>query len=75
MAMYYQCRFEQETPDGKQVLVAWIEKRGAKVGSLVELKGEDGLWLVTSTGGEGHSDEWLREKQQSDRRSLLSIVH
>lgn len=75
MGLLYQCHFEQETPEGKQVLVAWVEKRGAKVGSLVELKGEDGLWLVTSTGGDGHDEKWLHEKQQFNRRSLLSIVH
>jgi len=72
---YFQCRFEQEQPDGKKILVAWVEKRGSKVGSLVELKGEDGLWLVISNGGSGQSDEWLRTKQGVDRRSLKSIVH
>ena len=43
-----QCRLEQESPDGLITIVAYIEEHGAKVGNRVELKGEDGLWLVKS---------------------------
>jgi len=75
VTLYHQCRMEQETPEGKVVLVAWIEKRGAKVGSLVELKEEDGLWLVTTADAEGVEAGELRDKQAADRRSLQSIVH
>lgn len=68
-----QCRLEQESPDGLITLVAFIEERGAKVGNRVELKGEDGFWLVKSVS-EPVLSEYVKEKQRKDRGSLLSIV-
>jgi hypothetical protein len=70
---YYQCRFEQPTPDGIIRTVAWIESRGAKVGAKVELKGEDGLWTVTTVSNIGiDRDEYLKRVAKS-RTKFASI--
>lgn len=71
---YYQCRLEQETPDGIVVEVAHIEEKGAKVNALVELIGIDGLWRVKTVSNNPVDSKKLREKQSIDRKSLLSIV-
>jgi hypothetical protein len=65
---YYQCRMEQEQPDGKAIIVAWIEEKGAKVGNRVELKGEDGLWTVIHKTNHPLEGDKLIEKQAMDRR-------
>ena len=71
---YYQCRLlqESETPKGTAVLVAWIEEKGAKQGARVELKGEDGLWLVQHVGT-CMDEKQLKAKELANRRSLTSI--
>ena len=71
---YVQCRFEQDTHEGRRETVGWIEQRGAKIGARVELKGEDGLWTVVTAGGVAISASKLRAKQASDRASLPSAV-
>lgn len=68
MSLMYQCRFEQETPDGLVTEVAWVEEKGSRVGSLVELKGKDGLWRVTHNSGHPIDSSKLAEKQAADRR-------
>jgi hypothetical protein len=68
MALMYQCRFEQETPDGIITEVAWVEEKGSRVGSLVELKGKDGLWRVVFNSGSPMDSSKLAEKQAADRR-------
>jgi hypothetical protein len=64
---------ESENPSEKFELVAWIEERGAKVGNMVELKGESGLWYVDVVGA-SVEDKELKKKQTMDRRSLVSIT-
>jgi hypothetical protein len=66
---YYQCWLQQET----EILLAWIPERGAKKGARVELKGEEGLWEVTTVYEPGFDDKWLVEKRKKDRNSLPSI--
>lgn len=68
MPLMYQCRFEQQTKDGVAVEVAWVEERGSRVGSLVELKGKDGLWRVVYNSGHPMDSSKLAEKQSMDRR-------
>lgn len=63
---YYQCRFEKATKEGTVCTVAWIDERGAKVGALVELKGEEGLWLVTKVS-EPISEAEYRKIQTKSR--------
>lgn len=73
--MYHQCRMEQHRDDGtKFVTVGWIEARGAKVGARIELKGEDGLWTVISSGGAGVEVEVLRAKQAQSHKGWASLV-
>ncbi len=46
--MYRQCKFKK----GDTYQTAWIEERGAKVGSLVELKSDNHeKWEVVFVGG------------------------
>ncbi len=71
--MYMQCRMEQQREHGIAELVGWIEERGAKVGARIELKGEEGLWVVVTAGGPAVEIQKLREKQAADRASLPSI--
>lgn len=66
----YQCRLTQPSQTRENCLVvitAYIEDRGACVGSMVELKGEEGLWKVEMADRE-HPIEMLelREKQRKD---------
>lgn len=68
MPKMYQCRFEQETPTGIAIEVAWVEERGSRVGSLVELKGKDGLWRVIYNSGKPIDSSKLAEKQAANRR-------
>ena len=73
--LYVQCRFEQHKENGEILHnVAWIPERGAKVGAKVELKGEEGLWVVVSAGGTPVPISKLREKQAADRASLPSVT-
>lgn len=71
---YYQCRLEQDTPDGIAIEVAHIEEKGAIVNALVELIGKDGLWRVKTVSNNPVDIKELRKKQTMDRSSLLSIV-
>lgn len=66
---YYQCAMRQKD----RRAVGWIEARGAKIGVRVEIKGEDGLWLVESVYEPPRTISWLRDKQRRDRNSLKSI--
>lgn len=66
---YYQCVMTR----GDERTVGWIEARGAKVNARVELKGEDGLWVVAEVHEPPRTIAWLREKQRHDRNSLQSI--
>lgn len=81
MKTYKQCELRQ----GERVTVGWIEKRGAKVGASVELKGanydsvemetEDGdFWRVAEVYGIELSEVVLRQKQANDRNALPSII-
>lgn len=72
MTTYHQCRFEQLTDEGLKTTTGWIEKRGAKVHALVELKGETGLWRVTSVS-EGISEEEYKVMTWKSRRKLPSL--
>lgn len=65
--IYVQCRFEQHHGDEVYHTMGWIPERGAKLGAKVELKGEEGLWVVVSAGGPSIPISRLREKQMADR--------
>jgi len=47
--LYYQCKLIQPlTANVTLVTIGYIEERGAIIGARVELKGEEGLWEVTT---------------------------
>lgn len=57
-------------------MIAWIDQRGAKVGSLVELKGFEGdrkFWKVNEVYDPPLSSDVLAEKQKMNRNSFYSI--
>lgn len=72
MTQYFQCSLSQ----GETQTHAYIEERGAKVGSRVEIKeqGFDGLWTVTQVSDKGIEDFHLRDLQKMNRNSLGSIL-
>lgn len=70
---YYQCRFSQPEGETSRETIGWIEGRGAKVGALVELKGEDGLWRV-ETVSEGIDLEEFRKRTTASRTKWASLV-
>lgn len=69
MKEYQQCRLT----DGTMYTNGWIERRGAKVGSKVEVKDLDGLWEVLEVGSYVMTAEELSEKQRANRNSCRSI--
>ena len=70
---YHQCWFEKNTDDGLEKKVGWIEKRGAKIGALVELKGEEGLWLVTKVSDVGVDHQEYLKRISKGRTKFASI--
>ena len=68
---YYQCRFRR----GPERTVAWIEARGAKVGTQVELTTLDdkGSWTVEAVLGAPLEAAALADLQRLNRKSLASI--
>jgi len=74
---YIQCRLMAAANDvgHRAETVAWIEDRGAKLGSQVELLSADGqFWEVTAVyKGNTLTEHALRAKQAMDRGSLGSI--
>lgn len=71
MTIYYQCEMKR----GDARTVGWIEERGAKVGSRVELKSADGeFWEVVEVYQPGLQEAQLRAKQANDRNALPSIA-
>ena len=73
MTMYYQCRFEKDTPDGIEQKVAWIEGRGAKQFARVELKGEEGLWTVVTVSDIGIDYEEYQKRVAKGRTKFAAI--
>jgi len=70
--MYFQCKFSQ----GYMIQTAWIEERGARVGALIELKGEEGLWKVEEVNQPGRDAKWLQEnsvKVKKDWNKLNNV--
>lgn len=65
--MYYQCRFEQDTPEGIETTVGWVANvKGLEVGKRVTLKNSDGFWLVKSISDQGITEkEFLSLKTKS----------
>ena len=67
--MLHQCRLEQHLRDGEVAIThGWIDAKGAKIGAQVELKGQDGLWTVTSVGVPGVEPEKHYHKVAADRK-------
>lgn len=69
-AMFFQCRLHK----GPERRVGWVEKRAAKAGAQVTLKGEAGWWTVVSVAEPPLPERWLAEKQRRDRGGLPSMV-
>jgi hypothetical protein len=68
MTKYYQCKLQKAVPTGMMIEQAWIEEKGASLGARVELKGEEGLWVVTSVDLGTHMEGVeVAEKQRKDR--------
>jgi len=58
------------------IQTAWIEERGARVGALIELKGEEGLWKVEEVNQPGRDAKWLQEnsvKVKKDWNKLNNV--
>ena len=55
------------------ITIGWIEERGAKLGVLVELIGEDGLWCVTQVYNPGMKFQEIQEQRRKTKKSFLSI--
>lgn len=68
MKQYFQCRLSQ----GNSRTVGYIEERGARVGSRVEIEELGGFWTVDQVGHQMPADR-LAEKQRMDRNSCLSV--
>ncbi|MCX7358623.1 MAG: hypothetical protein NT015_10855 [Alphaproteobacteria bacterium] len=68
----YQCRFRR----GAERTVAWIEARGAKVGTWVHLEPQDdgGLWEVEAVFDAPLEDRALKDMQRLNRNSLSSLM-
>ena len=72
MTWYRQCKFSK----GSTVQHAWIEERGAKVGSMVELKSDNHeKWKVESVGVGRLSEAYVRELERDhmDQRKASDI--
>lgn len=71
---YYQCYMEKDIGNEVyEIKVGWIPERGAKKGARIELIGEEGRWEVKSVSSGAFEKTKLIEKQNFDRRNLLSI--
>lgn len=66
---HYQCLLRQ----GDLRTVGWIEERGAKKGTKIELRGDPELWTVVEVYPYPRGIRWIRNKQRMDRSSLGSI--
>lgn len=69
MTKYYQCRLKQQGPNNTILWEqSWIPDHGAHLGFRVQLKGEEGLWEVTSVDrGTFMEQADIAEKQRMDR--------
>lgn len=74
MMKMYQCKLSKTENCKKVILVGYIEERAAKLNALVEVKDQEGLWLVESVDDNPISVEQVRNKQKADRNSLKSIT-
>jgi hypothetical protein len=72
--LWFQCRLQEIESD--RFTVGWLPERGAKAGSVVELKSEgfEAKWVVTEVYPGGLSYAQLREHQKLNRDSLSSIA-
>lgn len=72
MTMHYQCELSQGTGRTR----GYIEQRGAKVGSLVEIKddGFAGLWRVDAVAETGICEDKMRADQRMNRNAFASIT-
>jgi hypothetical protein len=64
----FQCLLRQ---DGSRI-VAWIEKRGARVSARVELEDEPGLWEVAEVFGPPRTASWLTGNARRVHKGLPS---
>jgi hypothetical protein len=64
----FQCLLRQ----GDVCTVGWIEERGARAGARVEIKGEDGLWVVAGVYRPPCASSWLQENASRARKGLPS---
>lgn len=67
---YYQCELSQ----GSTRTTGWIEARGAKVGSEVELRDDWGWWTVTKVFTPPIESNDLKAKQERDRNCFASLA-
>lgn len=68
-----QCRLERPSAAvGQQVMVAWIDERGAKVGAQVELLPSGQFWEVKAVYNRMDA-EVLKETQRQRRKPPPSI--
>jgi hypothetical protein len=69
MTKYFQCRLQQQKSPTEIIHEqAWIPDHGAHLGYRVELKGQQGLWEVTSVDRGTYMEQAdLADKQRMDR--------
>lgn len=79
MKQYLQCKMQRKIGNTNSTITThgWIEARGAKVGSQVELLSDDksysGLWTVIEVFEPKISHEVLKENEHQRRQGLPSI--
>lgn len=67
--IYFQCKMRQ----GDEIIVGWIEARGARVGAMVEVKDKGGFWEVLAVPDTGVAKQVLSEMNATKRKGFKSI--
>lgn len=70
---YSLCRFEQQTDDGVEVAVGWIESSFALSTNVVELKGHSGLWNIALIDDSPINEQQLRKMQSAAHKGFASL--
>lgn len=72
MKQYYQCRLRRFYGGTVSEQIAWIPKRGAKVGATVELLPLKECWFVAEVFSHGIGEGMLKEHQANARKGFAS---
>jgi hypothetical protein len=70
---YNLCRLERKTEDGVEVAIGWIDNTVAVTTNRVELKGQDGLWDISTVDPGPITKDQLDRLQISAHKGFASI--